>query len=81
MGNPNPYKDIEIPFLIREALDAGDRETVEKALRFWIHSKRKFEKAYQREYVRNVKLRIRLGYHIRRRGPNKERAGNHEKAQ
>ncbi|WP_143522319.1 hypothetical protein [Pseudomonas sp. 2822-17] len=59
MANPNPYKDVNIPPWIEEALnELGERKrsALLKHIRFLQHSKEKFEKAAAREYNRRRKI-------------------------
>jgi hypothetical protein len=60
MANPNPYKDVQIPTWVQEAFERGDWEPVKKHMQFCIHTKRKFERCYHREYNRRRKLEVQL---------------------
>lgn len=70
MANPNPYKKYDLPDWVLDAFNRRDFESIKKHMQFLLHRSRKFEKCYQREYYRNLKLREQLGLPIDRRGPN-----------
>ncbi|MDB5054258.1 MAG: hypothetical protein JWM44_2308 [Bacilli bacterium] len=60
MANSNPYDTFELPNWVVTAIDTGDKKRIERYMRFCIHTKRKFEQCYAREYNRNIKLKEQL---------------------
>lgn len=56
MADSNPYRKILIPKWYYHEDGKPNVKRFEKSMRFCLHVKNKFEKCYQREYLRKKKL-------------------------